>query len=75
MSRTCVSQPVFTKRRLFFQPCLSSLSKPIKAVQMKMEDVAPRARRVQHLGQVTSAVGTVGLNASGAHMDRVAYLI
>lgn len=42
---------------------------------MKMEDVVPRARRVQHRGQVASSVGTAGLNTSGTHMVRAAYSI
>ena len=58
-----------------FQPCLSSLSKPIKGVQMKIEDVKPRARRVQHPGQVASSVAIVGLNTSGEHMVGAVYLI
>lgn len=32
---------------------------------MKMEDVLPRARRVQHQGQVASSVGTVGQTHQG----------
>lgn len=42
---------------------------------MKMEDVVPRARRVQHQGQVASSVATEGLNTSGTHMVRAAYPI
>lgn len=42
---------------------------------MKIEDVKPRARRVQHPGQVASSVAIVGLNTSGEHMVGAVYLI
>lgn len=45
----CLSVSVYQEESIF-QACLSSLSKPIKGVQMKMEDVVPRARRVQRVG-------------------------
>lgn len=70
----CLSASVYWEEGIF-QPCSSSLSKPIKGVQMKMEDVLPRARRVQHQGQVASSICTVGLNTSGTHMARAAYSI
>ena len=54
--------------RLFHQPCLSSLSKLIKPVQMKMEDVAPRARRVRRLGQLAHHALSPELTAPRAHM-------
>lgn len=42
---------------------------------MKMEDVMPRARRVQHRGQVASSVAIVGLNTSETHMVMAVYSI
>lgn len=51
----CLSASVYREEGIF-QPCSSWLSKPIRGVQMKMEDALPRARRVQHPGQVASSV-------------------
>lgn len=51
----CLSAGVYREEGIF-QPCSSSLSKPIRGVQMKMEDALPQARRVQHRGQVASSV-------------------
>lgn len=42
---------------------------------MKMEDVVPQARRVQHQGQVASSVITERLHRPRTHMVSAAFLI
>lgn len=75
MLRTCVSQSVFTKRRVFFSHAWVHCQSQLRHYKWRWRTWCLGPGEYSNQGQVASSVGTEGLNTSGTHMVRAAYSI